>query len=42
MSAARHLAPGFLDSLGNPSTVRNYGIGVGKTGGRSEEILGVN
>ncbi|MBD0743622.1 tyrosine-type recombinase/integrase [Streptomyces sp. CBMA152] len=27
----RTAADAFLDSLGNPNTVRNYGIGVGKT-----------
>lgn len=27
----------FLDSLGNPNTVRNYGIGVGKTADRIGE-----
>ena len=27
----RAAADAFLDSLGNPNTVRNYGIGVGKT-----------
>ncbi|GAB2781092.1 hypothetical protein GCM10027073_12250 [Streptomyces chlorus] len=27
----RAAADVFLDSLGNPNTVRNYGIGVGKT-----------
>lgn len=27
----RTAADVFLDSLGNPNTVRNYGIGVGKT-----------
>lgn len=27
----------FLDSLGNPNTVRNYGIGVGKTAERLGE-----
>lgn len=27
----------FLDSLGNPNTVRNYGVGVGKTAERLGE-----
>ncbi|MEE1766734.1 site-specific integrase [Streptomyces sp. JV185] len=33
----RAAADVFLDSLGNPNTVRNYGIGVGKTAGRLGE-----
>ncbi|HEY9472253.1 MAG TPA: hypothetical protein VIS06_00215 [Mycobacteriales bacterium] len=28
----------FLDSLGGPNTVRNYGIGVGKTAERLGEV----
>ena len=27
----------FLDSLGNPNTVRNYGVGVGETAERLGE-----
>jgi integrase/recombinase XerC len=30
----RTAADAFLDSLGNPNTVRNYGMGVGKTAER--------
>jgi hypothetical protein len=33
----RAVADVFLDSLGNPNTVRNYGIGVGKTAERLGE-----
>lgn len=33
----RTAADVFLDSLGNPNTVRNYGIGVGKTAARLSE-----
>lgn len=33
----RTAADVFLDSLGNPNTVRNYGIGVGKTAARLGE-----
>lgn len=33
----RAAADVFLDSLGNPNTVRNYGIGVGKTAERLGE-----
>jgi hypothetical protein len=33
----RTAADAFLDSLGNPNTVRNYGIGVGKTAERIGE-----
>ncbi|GEB48650.1 MULTISPECIES: tyrosine-type recombinase/integrase [Streptomyces] len=33
----RTAADAFLDSLGNPNTVRNYGIGVGKTAERLGE-----
>ncbi|MGW3603427.1 hypothetical protein [Micromonospora sp. NPDC005161] len=38
----RAAADVFLDSLGNPNTVRNYGIGVGKTAerlGEARELL---
>ncbi|MFE7330108.1 tyrosine-type recombinase/integrase [Streptomyces sp. NPDC057565] len=34
----RAAADVFLDSLGNPNTVRNYGIGVGKTAERLGEV----
>ncbi|MFE2186059.1 tyrosine-type recombinase/integrase [Streptomyces sp. NPDC059455] len=34
----RSAADIFLDSLGNPNTVRNYGIGVGKTAERIGEV----
>lgn len=33
----RTAADAFLDSLGNPNTVRNYGIAVGKTAERIGE-----
>lgn len=33
----RTAADVFLDSLGNPNTIRNYGIGVGKTAERLGE-----
>jgi hypothetical protein len=33
----RAAADVFLESLGNPNTVRNYGIGVGKTAERLGE-----
>jgi hypothetical protein len=33
----RSAADVFLDSLGNPNTVRNYGIAVGKTAERIGE-----
>jgi hypothetical protein len=33
----RAAADVFLDSLGNPNTVRNYGIGVGKIAERLGE-----
>ena len=33
----RAAADAFLDSLGNPNTVRNYAIGVGKTAERIGE-----
>lgn len=33
----RSAADAFLDSLGNANTVRNYGIGVGKTAERLGE-----
>jgi hypothetical protein len=33
----RAAADVFLDSLGNPNTVRNYGIGMGKTAERLGE-----
>jgi hypothetical protein len=33
--AVRAAANVFLDLLGNPNTVRNYGIGVGKSAERS-------
>ncbi|WP_329080935.1 MULTISPECIES: hypothetical protein [unclassified Streptosporangium] len=34
----RAAADAFLDSLGNPNTVRNYAIGVGKTAERLGEM----
>ncbi|MBV9023898.1 MAG: site-specific integrase [Streptomycetaceae bacterium] len=37
MLTVRSAADAFLDSLGNPNTVRNYGIGVGKTAARLGE-----
>ncbi|MCY0933335.1 site-specific integrase [Streptomyces sp. H34-S4] len=37
MLTVRAAADVFLDSLGNPNTVRNYGIGVGKTAERLGE-----
>lgn len=34
----RAAADAFLDSLGNPNTVRNYAIGMGKTAERLGEV----
>ncbi|MGA4992781.1 hypothetical protein [Nonomuraea bangladeshensis] len=35
----RGAADAFLDALGNPNTVRNHAIGVGKTAERVGEAL---